>query len=107
MKDNSRPIGIFDSGIGGISVLKEIVALMPEENYIYYGDSAHAPYGTRSVTDIQNLSRSCVEFLLEHDAKAIVIACNTATSAAATMLRTDHPDIPVIGIKTSRSLEGT
>ena len=99
MKDNSRPIGIFDSGIGGISVLKEIVALMPEENYIYYGDSAHAPYGTRSVTDIQNLSRSCVEFLLEHDAKAIVIACNTATSAAATMLRTDHPDIPVIGIE--------
>ena len=99
MNDNSRPIGVFDSGIGGISVLKEIVALMPEENYIYYGDSAHAPYGTRQVADIQNLSRSCVEFLLEHDAKAIVIACNTATSAAAAMLRADYPDIPVIGIE--------
>ncbi|MBD9018888.1 MAG: glutamate racemase, partial [Coprococcus comes] len=83
MKDNSRPIGVFDSGIGGISVLKEIVSLMPEENYIYYGDSANAPYGTRQITDIQHLSQNCVEFLLEHGAKAIVIACNTATSAAA------------------------
>ena len=99
MKDNSRPIGVFDSGIGGISVLKEIVSLMPEENYIYYGDSANAPYGTRQVTDIQHLSRNCVEFLLEHGAKAIVIACNTATSAAAAMLRADYPDIPVIGIE--------
>ena len=99
MKDNSRPIGVFDSGIGGISVLKEIVSLMPEENYIYYGDSANAPYGTRQITDIQHLSRNCVEFLLEHGAKAIVIACNTATSAAAAMLRADYPDIPVIGIE--------
>lgn len=99
MKDNSRPIGVFDSGIGGISVLKEIVSLMPEENYIYYGDSANAPYGTRQITDIQHLSRNCVKFLLEHGAKAIVIACNTATSAAAAMLRADYPDIPVIGIE--------
>ena len=99
MKDNSRPIGVFDSGIGGISVLKEIVSLMPEENYIYYGDSANAPYGTRQITVIQHLSRNCVEFLLEHGAKAIVIACNTATSAAAAMLRADYPDIPVIGIE--------
>ena len=64
MKDNSRPIGVFDSGIGGISVLKEIVSLMPEENYIYYGDSANAPYGTRKITDIQHLSLNCLEFLL-------------------------------------------
>lgn len=99
MKDNSFPIGIFDSGIGGISVLKEIVELMPEENYIYYGDSAHAPYGTRSVENIQELSEACVQFLLDKGAKAIVIACNTATSAAAGLLREKYPNMPIIGIE--------
>ncbi len=99
MKDNSLPIGIFDSGIGGISVLREAVKLMPEENYIYYGDSLHAPYGTKSREEIQSLSLDCTTFLLEKGAKAIVIACNTATSAAAMMLREKYTDIPIIGIE--------
>ncbi len=72
---------------------------MPEENYIYYGDSAHAPYGTRSVENIQELSEACVQFLLDKGAKAIVIACNTATSAAAGLLREKYPDMPIIGIE--------
>ncbi len=99
MKDKSLPIGIFDSGIGGISVLREIVKLMPEENYIYYGDSLHAPYGTKSREEIQRLSLDCVTFLFERKAKAIVIACNTATSAAAAMLREKYPEVPIIGIE--------
>ncbi len=99
MKNTSLPIGIFDSGIGGISVLREIVKLMPEENYIYYGDSLHAPYGTKTREEIQSLSLDCTTFLLEKGAKAIVIACNTATSAAAAMLRKKYRDIPIIGIE--------
>lgn len=94
-----NPVGIFDSGLGGLSVLKEIVRLMPEENYIYYGDSANAPYGTKSLSEVQSLSFACTDFLLAHQAKAIVIACNTATSAAAKALRKTYPHIPIIGIE--------
>lgn len=98
MMDN-RPIGVFDSGIGGISVLREIVNLMPNEDYLYYGDSSHAPYGTKSLEEIQALSDTCVSFLLDKNVKAIVIACNTATSACAARLRKKYPDIPIIGIE--------
>lgn len=96
---DNRPIGVFDSGIGGISVLREIVNLMPNEDYIYYGDSSHAPYGTKSLEEIQALSDACVSFLLKKNVKAIVIACNTATSAYAEILRREFPDMPVIGIE--------
>lgn len=96
---DNRAIGIFDSGLGGISVLREIVSLMPNENYIYYGDSLHAPYGTKSLDEIQSLSESCVKFLLSQDVKAIVIACNTATSASAKQLREKYQNIPIIGIE--------
>lgn len=96
---DTRSIGIFDSGLGGISVLREIVGLMPNENYIYYGDSANAPYGTRTAEDILALSKGCTGFLLEHNVKAIVIACNTATSVAASHLRRQYPNIPIIGIE--------
>ncbi|MGN0395561.1 MAG: glutamate racemase [Coprococcus sp.] len=96
---DNRPIGIFDSGLGGISVLRDIVKLMPNENYIYYGDSAHAPYGTKSLEEIQALSDACVSFLLNKDVKAIVIACNTATSAAAGLLRSKYINLPIIGIE--------
>lgn len=94
-----RSIGIFDSGLGGISVLKDIVELMPQENYIYYGDSANAPYGTKTFDDILRLSEKCTDFLLAKDVKAIVIACNTATSVAAASLREKYPSIPIIGIE--------
>lgn len=99
MTNTNRPIGIFDSGIGGVSVLKEMIQLMPEENYIYYGDSANAPYGTKTAEEIRRLSLACMHFLLNHDVKAVVIACNTATSASAEMLRLQYPDIPIIGIE--------
>lgn len=98
MSDN-RPIGIFDSGLGGISVLKEIVKLMPAENYIYFGDSANAPYGTKPVSEIRKLSMARAEYLMERDVKAIVVACNTATSAAINDLRKKYKEIPVIGIE--------
>ncbi len=96
---DSRAIGMFDSGFGGISVLKDVVELMPNENYLYYGDSANAPYGTKPIETIMNLSERCTNFLLAKNVKAIVIACNTATSAAASKLREQHPSIPIIGIE--------
>lgn len=95
--DKRSPIGFFDSGLGGISVLKGTMALMPGEDYLYYGDSANAPYGVRTVEQVQELSRHAAEFLLSKGAKALVIACNTATSAAAAMLREEYPELAVIG----------
>lgn len=97
MADNS-PIGVFDSGVGGISVLKELVKIMPEENYIYFGDSANAPYGTKSLEEIKELTVKNAELLKDKGVKAIVIACNTATSAGAKAVR-EMLDIPVVGIE--------
>ena len=91
------PIGFFDSGLGGISVLKGTMELLPGEDCLYFGDSLHAPYGVRTVEDVQKLSCAAAEFLLGRGAKAIVIACNTATSAAAAMLREKHPGLAIIG----------
>ena len=98
-KNCNCPIGVMDSGVGGISVLRELVALMPGEDYIYYGDSAHAPYGTKPAQELVDLTMKNASFLLEQGAKAIVIACNTATSVAAKILREKYPDIPIIGIE--------
>lgn len=99
MEIRKRPIGFFDSGVGGISVLKEAVKLLPNEDFIYYGDSKNAPYGTRSVEEVQKLSFNAAEFLINKNVKAIVVACNTATSAAIIELRNKFIDIPVIGIE--------
>lgn len=96
---DTRSIGIFDSGLGGISVLRDIVELMPNENYIYFGDSAYAPYGAKSIDEILDRSIHCTNFLLAKDVKAIVIACNTATSVAASTLRQQYPTTPIIGIE--------
>ncbi len=98
MSDNCRPIGFFDSGVGGISVLKTAFLLMPSENYIYYGDNANAPYGERSECEIKELSLAAGRFLFEKGVKAIVIACNTATSAAVNRMREDF-NIPVISME--------
>ncbi|MEE1114148.1 MAG: glutamate racemase [Eubacterium sp.] len=92
-------VGVFDSGVGGISVLTELYKLMPHENYLYYGDSANAPYGDRTDENIRELAVRVADHLLEAKVKAIVIACNTATSAAASYLRELHPDIPIIGLE--------
>lgn len=92
-------IGVFDSGVGGISVLRELVATLPNEDFVYYGDSANAPYGEKSRDQVMRLSRSIVDRLLDEGVKAIVIACNTATSAAAAELRADYAHVPIIGVE--------
>ena len=97
MQKQDQPVAFFDSGLGGISVLHETVRLLPQENYLYYGDSLHAPYGVKSEAQIQALSLAAAEHLVSAGAKAIVVACNTATSAAIGLLRQTYPDIPVIG----------
>lgn len=99
MEKNQKPIGFFDSGVGGISVLREAVKLMPKESYVYFGDSKNAPYGTRTVEEVQDLSFKAAEFLLSKGVKALVVACNTATSAAIIKLRDKYKDIPIIGIE--------
>ncbi len=99
MEKRELPIGIMDSGMGGLSVLREAVRLMPQEDFIYYGDSAHAPYGTRTVEEIRRLTENCVCTLLERGVKEIILACNTATSAAAAYLREKYKSIPIIGIE--------
>ena len=84
-------IAVFDSGVGGISVLKSLVEVMPNEDFIYYGDSANAPYGTKTLEQVRALT-------CEH-AKGLVVACNTATSAAVRILREQYPDVPIVGIE--------
>lgn len=96
---DERHIGVFDSGVGGISVLKALVAELPGELFRYFGDSANAPYGTRPEGEVLELTTSAVERMLDEGAKAVVIACNTATSVAARALREAHPDVPIIGIE--------
>ena len=99
MDKKNRPIGFFDSGVGGLSVLKEAIKLMPKEHYIYFGDSKNAPYGVREVEDVRDFTYKAVEFLIEKGAKAIVIACNTATSAAVAALRISYQGMPIVGIE--------
>lgn len=96
---NKKPIGFFDSGVGGISVLKEAVKLLPNENYLYFGDSKNAPYGVKSVEEVKKLTFDAVDFLISRGVKAVVIACNTATSAAIEDLRSSYIGIPIIGIE--------
>ncbi|PAU69241.1 glutamate racemase [Bifidobacterium italicum] len=95
---SSAPIGVFDSGLGGLSVVREIRREMPHERIVFFGDSAHAPYGTKTPGQVRALSGRIVEDLVAQGAKAIVIACNTATSAAAAELR-DRYDLPIIGME--------
>ena len=95
---NSAPIGLFDSGIGGTSIWKEIHTLLPNENTIYLADSKNAPYGQKSKDEIIALSKKNTEFLLNQNAKLIVVACNTATTNAIDELRASY-DVPFIGIE--------
>lgn len=96
---NEAPIAVFDSGVGGISVLRALVQEMPNENYWYYGDSANAPYGTKTLEEVRALTISHVDHFIEEGAKAVVVACNTATSAAVRILRQKYPEVPIIGIE--------
>ncbi|MDO5517534.1 MAG: glutamate racemase [Clostridium sp.] len=99
MNTKHSPIGFFDSGVGGLSVLREAISILPNEDFIYFGDSKNAPYGTRELQDVKNLTMNAVNFLLKKDVKAIVIACNTATSAAIEDIREKYNDIPIIGLE--------
>ncbi|SHI87268.1 glutamate racemase [Clostridium amylolyticum] len=96
---NQCPIGFFDSGVGGLSVLKKAMELMPNENYIYFGDSKNAPYGGKSTEEVRVLTFNAMEFFVKQRVKAVVIACNTATSAAVSSLREEYKNIPIIGIE--------
>lgn len=93
------PIGVFDSGVGGLSVLRHLRAQLPHENFIYIADQAHVPYGRRSLADIRALSESITRFLLSQNAKLIVIACNTASGAALNSLRRTFPSLPFVGME--------
>ena len=97
-KTNSY-IGVFDSGVGGISVLRQLRKALPNERYLYFGDSANAPYGTRPVEEIRALTLAAAEKLVRQDIKALVIACNTATSAALEALQQTYPNLIVVGIE--------
>lgn len=99
MNIKDMPIAVFDSGVGGISVLNELVRQMPNEHFYYRGDSANAPYGTRPAEEIRDLTLNNIQHMAHQGIKGIVIACNTATSAAVTPLRKIYPEIPVVGIE--------
>ena len=92
-------IGIFDSGIGGVTVLREIVKILPNENYIYYSDSKNNPYGDKSEEEIIERCEELFRFLLERNCKAVVIACNTASAVASSYLREKYKNIPIIAIE--------
>ena len=101
----SAPIGGFDSGIGGLSVLKALRAELPLGNFIYLADSGHAPYGKKDAVHVLARSRAIVEYLVGHNVKALVIACNTATVAAIDALRGEHPGLVLIGAQACRGAE--
>lgn len=104
MTRGDAPIGVFDSGVGGISVLKRLQEAMPHENFYYYGDSHYNPYGSKTQEEIIARAKTIVDHLLAKNCKAIVIACNTATSAAAHTIRNLYPTVPVIGIEPALKL---
>lgn len=99
IEKRNLPIGFMDSGLGGLSVLREAIKLMPSEDFIYYGDSLHSPYGTKEQEEIRSLTFQVVEKLLEQGIKGLAVACNTATSAAVRQLRSTYPTLPIVGIE--------
>jgi glutamate racemase len=96
---NSFPIGIFDSGIGGLSVWREIAAQLPHEDTLYFADQIHIPYGPRTLEEIRSFSEAVTRFLLGRGSKIIVVACNAASAAALKHLRVTFPNIPFVGME--------
>lgn len=99
MHTKNEYIAVFDSGLGGISVLKELCKLMPQEQYLYFGDSANAPYGAKTTEEVRNLTLEAAEMLMSRHVKALVVACNTATAAAINDLRERYPETIIVGIE--------
>jgi glutamate racemase len=93
------PIGIFDSGIGGLTVLRAIHQLMPEEPLLYLADQAHVPYGPRSLGEVRQFSEAITRYLLDQGARIVVVACNTASAAALKYLRQSFPEVPFVGME--------
>ncbi len=105
---NNQPIGLFDSGLGGLTVLSELKNLMPNENYIYFGDTARVPYGSKSKETIIEYSRQIIRFLISKNVKMIIIACGTASSLAFDTVKKEF-DIPIINVitPTAKSIESS
>ena len=99
MHTKEEYIAVFDSGVGGLSVLRELIKRMPGENYLYFGDSANAPYGSKTTEQVRALTMQAAEDLVSRGVKALVVACNTATSAAIHSLREKYPELIVVGIE--------
>lgn len=98
MQKNVLPIGIFDSGMGGLTVFRELVSLLPHESYVYLGDTARLPYGTKSSATIIRYALQMARVLVEQNVKLMVIACNTATTAALSYLQAQLPDLAILGV---------
>jgi len=96
---NDAPVGIFDSGVGGLSVLRHIQAQLPHEHLIYVADTGYAPYGDKPEALVIARVLAIADFLIDHGAKALVVACNTATVAAVRVLRETHPGMPIVGVE--------
>ncbi len=100
MSENKRPVAVIDSGVGGVSVLRHLLRELPNEDFIYFGDTANAPYGSKTSEEVCELTVTNIKKLIcEYSVKAVVIACNTATGAAAAKCRDIFKDIPIIGIE--------
>ena len=99
MYDQNSPIGVFDSGVGGISILNVLEKKFPHENFVFLGDQKNAPYGEKSTEEIRTLSEANLNFLIEKGVKAVVIACNTATQAAAGFLREKYRELIIVGME--------
>ncbi len=96
----TRPVGVFDSGIGGLSVLQALRAELPHQSFVYLADSGHAPYGERESGHVIERSQALTGHLIQaHDIQALVVACNTATAAAIALLRQQHPELPIVGVE--------
>ncbi|WP_431095784.1 glutamate racemase [Polaromonas aquatica] len=96
----ARPVGVFDSGVGGLSILRSLRAQLPAESFVYLADAGFAPYGERGDAFVIERTRAVVRQLRDvHEIKALVIACNTATAAAVHLVRTEHPDLPLVGVE--------
>ena len=98
LPSSERPIGVFDSGVGGLTVLRALAAALPHEQYLYLGDTARLPYGTKSPGTVVRYALQCADELVERGIKCLVIACNTASAAALPAIRDRHPELPVVGV---------
>ena len=98
MPGDARPIGVFDSGMGGLTVLRALVAKLPHERFVYLGDTARLPYGTKSAETVQAYALQATRLLLDQGVKMLVIACNTASAVALYLLQEAWVPIPVIGV---------